>query len=270
MGLESVTTIGGLVTANPVGGTDPKSQGDDHIRLIKNVLKTTFPNLNGVTTVTPAQLNQLDTANLAITLPGGGVTKMIFAQAAAPTGWTKIVTTDNAALRLVSGTGGGTGGTADFTTVFASRTPVGTNTGTALTSAQLATHSHTQQGSFNTGLVSSDHTHGFSDTSTVESTTHFHGYLGPIIGNLAHDGTSEGDFGVGNGGFTHNTGGQTANHTHVVSGNTGGISANHSHAVTISGLTANNGSGTTHTHTFTGTAMDFAVKYVDVIICSLN
>lgn len=48
MGLEVTTTISGLVATNPVGATDTKSQGDDHLRLIKNVLKTTFPNFTGV------------------------------------------------------------------------------------------------------------------------------------------------------------------------------------------------------------------------------
>ncbi len=42
MGLESATYIQDLVTTNPSGG-DQKAQGDDHIRLIKAVLKNTFP-----------------------------------------------------------------------------------------------------------------------------------------------------------------------------------------------------------------------------------
>ena len=43
MSLESATYVGDLVTTNPPG-TDLRSQGDDHIRLLKSVLKTTFPN----------------------------------------------------------------------------------------------------------------------------------------------------------------------------------------------------------------------------------
>lgn len=43
MALESGTYVSDLNTANPVG-TDPKSQGDDHLRLIKTILKATFPN----------------------------------------------------------------------------------------------------------------------------------------------------------------------------------------------------------------------------------
>lgn len=42
MGLEAATFIEDFVVANPPG-SDGKSQGDDHLRLIKTVLKATFP-----------------------------------------------------------------------------------------------------------------------------------------------------------------------------------------------------------------------------------
>lgn len=58
MGLEAGSFPSDLVDTNPTG-TDLKSQGDDHIRLIKRVIKTTFPNLNGAVTATPAQMNTL-------------------------------------------------------------------------------------------------------------------------------------------------------------------------------------------------------------------
>ena len=44
--------------------------------------------------------------------------KMLFAQAAAPCGWVKDTTHNNKALRVVTGNGGGDGGTKDFSTVF--------------------------------------------------------------------------------------------------------------------------------------------------------
>lgn len=37
-------------------------EGDDHIRLIKNVLKSTFPGMNGSTTITADKLNKIDSA----------------------------------------------------------------------------------------------------------------------------------------------------------------------------------------------------------------
>jgi len=64
MGLESLTGssvyIDDLVATNPVGGTDPKSEGDDHIRGIKKVLLNTMPNITGAITSTQAELNILD------------------------------------------------------------------------------------------------------------------------------------------------------------------------------------------------------------------
>ncbi len=44
MGLETGTYVNDLVITNPDGATDVKGQGDDHLRLIKSTLKSTFPN----------------------------------------------------------------------------------------------------------------------------------------------------------------------------------------------------------------------------------
>ncbi len=46
MGLEVATDIDGLVTTNPPS-SDDKRQGDDHLRLIKTVLKNNFKNTSG-------------------------------------------------------------------------------------------------------------------------------------------------------------------------------------------------------------------------------
>ena len=43
MGLETASFISDLIESNPLG-SDQKSQGDNHIRLVKGVLKSTFPN----------------------------------------------------------------------------------------------------------------------------------------------------------------------------------------------------------------------------------
>lgn len=58
MGLETGTYISDLNAANPAG-TDSKSQGDDHIKLIKSTIKNTFPNINGAVTATDENLNAL-------------------------------------------------------------------------------------------------------------------------------------------------------------------------------------------------------------------
>lgn len=46
MSLETGTYIGDLNPANPPG-TDPKSQGDDHLRLLKAAVKNAFPGFSG-------------------------------------------------------------------------------------------------------------------------------------------------------------------------------------------------------------------------------
>jgi hypothetical protein len=59
MGLESVTHLDDLDATNPLG-TDPRSEGDDHIRNIKSMLLTDFPNISGVVTSTHSELNFAD------------------------------------------------------------------------------------------------------------------------------------------------------------------------------------------------------------------
>ena len=62
MGLESATYISDLVTTNPTA-SDPKSAGDDHLRLIKSTLQNTFaqgtytPTIAGVTNYTTGNVN---------------------------------------------------------------------------------------------------------------------------------------------------------------------------------------------------------------------
>jgi hypothetical protein len=72
-------------------------------------------------------------------IPAG--TKMLFVQTAAPTGWTKLTTDDNKALRIVSGTAG-TGGSVAFTTAFSSQSISGTVGDTTLDITQIPSHSH--------------------------------------------------------------------------------------------------------------------------------
>lgn len=60
MGLETATFIHELDPANPVGGSDPKSQGDDHLRMFKGAVQNTFPNVEGAVTASHTELNVLD------------------------------------------------------------------------------------------------------------------------------------------------------------------------------------------------------------------
>ena len=75
MGLEIVLHLDDLDATNPVG-TDPRSEGDDHIRNVKTALLTDFPSISGVVTSTHSELNFVDvtagtlTASKAIVVDG--------------------------------------------------------------------------------------------------------------------------------------------------------------------------------------------------------
>ena len=160
MGLETGSTISSFITSNPTS-SDPVNQGDDHLRLVKSVLKAQFPGSAGSgfaipITATEAEINALHGLTNFYFAPG---TRMPFAQAAAPTGWTQD-TTDNAnnrMLRVVSSAGNGVGG---------SESPILNNTvpyhthGFA-TGGQSANHVHYDSG----------HTHTFVWKSTTGGTT---------------------------------------------------------------------------------------------------
>ena len=84
MALETGSFVNSLVTSNPAS-TDGLAQADDHIRLIKSTIKSTFPSITGAITGTQAELNVLtgfagSTADLtyASSLRATGVTDTEF------------------------------------------------------------------------------------------------------------------------------------------------------------------------------------------------
>jgi len=70
MALESADFIDELDDTYPLG-TDNVSQGDDHLRLIKHVLKTQFPNLSEAVTASADDLNGGNIPTGSISLFGG-------------------------------------------------------------------------------------------------------------------------------------------------------------------------------------------------------
>ena len=157
-----------------------------------------------------------------------GTTAMFFAQEAAPTGWTKSLTHNNKALRLVTGTSGGAaGGTTAFTTVFGSAV---TSSSTVLTEANLPAHTHGPGTLAGTTNTTGEHKHRYKRPD--EPISKSGGGGNAWIANTDNfDTDSNGD---------------------------------HSHTVTLdSGVTASTGSGTGHTHT-----TPLAVQYVDVILAT--
>ena len=116
----------------------------------------------------------------------GGVVLTVFRTTAAPTGWTKIVTLNDRALRVVNGALAD-GGSSAFSAAFPAQTPTGTITvnATSLSTAQLAAHPHGFSGGGDTGVgtssasIVSNGSHALSDASAVASagsgSTHTHG-----------------------------------------------------------------------------------------------
>lgn len=80
MALETASYISQLNPANP-SGADRVHQGDDHIRLLKAVLKATFPNITGPITATQDQLNT------DFTVPTGVIVSWYGDAASVPSGW---------------------------------------------------------------------------------------------------------------------------------------------------------------------------------------
>lgn len=132
---------------------------------------------------------------------GGGFaagTVMLFAQTAAPTGWTKSTTHNDKALRVVSGTAS-SGGSVAFTTAFASQAVNGTVGSTTLSTSQMPSHNHS--------------------ISVYET------------------------------------------------GTTGGVTMGNANFVQSLGTSSAGGNGS-HNHSFSGTAINLAVQYVDVILAT--
>ena len=145
MGLETGSTISSFITSNPTS-SDPVNQGDDHLRLIKSVLKAQFPGAAGsgfatAITATEAEINALHGLTNFYFASG---TRMPFAQAAAPTGWTQDITdnANNRMLRVVSSAGNGVGGS-DSPIVNSTTMVAHTHT---FTGSALAAHTHSDAG----------------------------------------------------------------------------------------------------------------------------
>lgn len=118
MALETATYIADLNAANPTG-TDPVAQGDDHLRLIKAVLQTTFPDVatshikattnqattgtNDTTYMTPKKV-----ADAIAALAPGGTTLTVKELDGSPSiaGVTEIKFDQSTGLAVTNNTGG--------------------------------------------------------------------------------------------------------------------------------------------------------------------
>ncbi len=164
-------------------------------------------------------------------IPDGSV--MAFFQASAPTGWTQVTTQNDKVLRVVSGTGGGTGGdwamsAGETTSSHGGHVHAG------------AAHSH------NHNLSAGAHT-----LSTSEMPSHNHqagGSMNTFNGQRAF--TTNGNWNGGYANRNFSSTGSSRSHSHSLSGSI------------VSGGDGNTSSAGSHTHTIA------APQYIDVIICS--
>lgn len=204
---------GGLALGSPMGvssgGTGVSSTTAYSVLCGGTTSTGAFQSVSGLGTT-----GQVLTSNGASALPTwqdtpaffASGTRLLFQQSSAPTGWTKVTTYNDVALRVVSGSVS-TGGSVAFSTAFASQSVGGSVGSTTLSTSEIPAHAHAQQ--------------RFSSTSGGSAT--------PNVGaNLQANPAS----------FIPNLD------------------------------TANTGGGGSHSHSFSGTAINLAVQYVDVIIAS--
>jgi hypothetical protein len=130
-------------------------------------------------------------------------TVMVFCQASAPTGWTKSTSNNDKALRVVSGSGGGTGGTHALSSP-PSIAHTHTTASHQLTAAEMPSHTHTQisvtggglggdyvanygtsgpsyHNSNATGSAGSDNAHAHGDTGSTTPTAFAPQYVDVIV-----------------------------------------------------------------------------------------
>jgi len=189
--------------------------------------------------------NSILTTASSVGFPSGTV--MVFYQASAPTSWTQVTTQNNKALRVVSGSGGGTGGTH------------------ALTSPPSTAHTHTGP-SHTHSTPSHSHSHSLSagahTLSTAEMPSHAHSstFYNDSGGNASRlPDLREGyrsEVTTGSATIVNSTGGG-GSHSHSLAG-----------SITSGGSGTSGAGGTGATGSAGPTA--FAPQYIDVIVCSKN
>lgn len=184
-------------------------------------------------------------------------TTVVIANAAAPTGWTKLTTADNAAFRVVAGVGGGVGGSLNFTDVYKSQAVGGTTVAAVASDVSGTTDegSWTPRGNINFAGVTLQGT----SLSVGQTPSHFHTWTQMAGGGVRAG--SGGNWGVGSresdgqggGAHAHGGGGTVA---------VGGAAIPHVHDYIMSvGVQAG---------VYAGTAFNMSIQYIDSIIVRKN
>lgn len=260
------------LNVNWPAGTDSPAFGDNHIRLIKKVLKQTFPNITGPITLTQDELNRGS-------VPAGSRT--IFFQAMAPVGWRRVTVGNDATfgIRIVGDnmSGGGAGGQHD--PILNDLVPAHTHH-IDLTSWGSGGHNHIIEGT--TANENVGHTHWFN-FNTRDDGNHQH-YMdlstsrtGVVTnsGYVPGGGSGGGNAAIGSNethshqvqGWTHHNG----VHKHYGEGVTQGANTAHVHAMRF-----DSNWGGDHDHRMTGQSLgvyapnrdsSWRPRYGDFILC---
>jgi hypothetical protein len=256
LALESATYINGLNVANPAA-SDVIAQADDHIRMLKAVLKNTFPNITGAVTQTQNMMNNA-------VVPIGGIIMWSGSAAAVPVGWklcdgityarsdgTGNITVPNLRNKFILGCGGSAADPTATPTIgevggLASVTPTITltNEAVSLSVAQIPSHTHTAT------VTDPGHNHTITDPG------HTHAGIGAITGISA---------------YLASLNGRCVDFAGSTNSAATGITINNK-VTGISVVNASQGSGSTHVHA--NTAVSSAVAtippyYTLAFICKI-
>jgi hypothetical protein len=208
--------------------------------------------------------------------PSGTV--LLFYQAAAPTGWTQVTTQNNKALRVVSGTGGGTGGSVAFTTAFTSQgvagtvsTSVNAFTPSGSVSTSTSINNTTAGGSVSVSLASGGSV-SYYTLSVSEIPAHNHNIVGyQVLGGGGLPQYSATSTNAANWPSDANGGSGSHNHGFSNPSYSGSFSGSaHNHTASSSSSFSGNSVTPTASSSFSGTAINLAVQYIDIIMCSKN
>lgn len=215
MPLENAQYIHQLEAANPAG-SDQLAQGDDHLRMIKAVLKSTFPNIQGPVTKTEDELN-----STGFSMPIGVITAWYGNSGSVPAGWAICngqivartdgegdIATPDLRDRTVVGAG-----------VLAAQ---GTAVGAVLSSVNTGTagaHTHTISGGEHTHIVNVSDTQTGGSITTTQDPVDGSGGFNTITGVTFSPGPAH----------RHTATAEAAPHSHTVS-----EQGAHAHSVSVS------------------------------------
>jgi hypothetical protein len=220
--LENLVATGHLITANLVvaGGLVDLTQASEVLLKTARVLGTLQAEVVEADSGKFRHLEVLGVVfankfvGLGVFEPG---VRLVFHNATAPLGWVQETNVDDYALRVVSGAGGGAGGSVAFTAAFTNRT------------VPLVDHNH--------GITDPSHSHSFYSLRNDEGVS--------SGGSTVQDGMDFGPTAFSGGGN------QVPGGPYSVTGSGTGVTVN---SASVSQTTGN--------------TMNFAVRYIDMILCT--